>query len=195
MSAIWGRIDFNSNTCRVETMASEYKRKCKLDRIREIHYENTLFGSGLQIINDEDEYEEMPYVLEEAKAVITADVILDNRKELINELGCKEDMIPDGKLICLAYKKWHYDLVKHLEGIFAIAIYNEADNELFLAVDHSASRCLYYYKAAGSCTFSTLLSPIVQTNKEIKRNEEYLKEFLALPGLVNTIKIYTPPYS
>ena len=59
MSAIWGRIDFNSNTCRVETMASEYKRKCKLDRIREIHYENTLFGSGLQIINDEDEYEDI----------------------------------------------------------------------------------------------------------------------------------------
>lgn len=194
MSAIWGRIDFNSNTCTMETMASEYKRKCKLDRIREIHYENTLFGSGLQIINDEDEYEEMPYVLDGGDAVITADSILDNRKELINELGCKEDMIPDGKLICLAYKKWHYDLVNHLEGIFAIAIFNSKDNELFLAVDHSASRCLYYYREAGSCTFSTLLSPIVQTNKEIKRNEEYLKEFLALPGLVNTVSATETPW-
>jgi len=194
MSAIWGHIDFNSNTCTMETMVSEYKRKCKLDRIREIHYENTLFGSGLQIINDEDEYEEMPYVLDDGGAVITADSILDNRKELINELDCDEDMIPDGRLICLAYKKWHYDLVKHLEGIFAIAIYNTIDKELFLAVDHSASRCLYYYKAAGSCTFSTLISPIIQTNKEIKRNEEYLKEFLALPGLVNTVSATETPW-
>ena len=76
MSAIWGHIDYLKDVCTVSSMASEYKRKCKLDKITEKHFANGLFGSGIQFINEEDEYEEMPYFLNEeggeAETVILA---------------------------------------------------------------------------------------------------------------------------
>ena len=84
MSAIWGHIDFINSACSVETMDAEFKRKCKLDAIREIHHMNSLFGFGLQLINEEDNLEELPYILDDGKAVV-ADAILDNREELKNK--------------------------------------------------------------------------------------------------------------
>ncbi len=187
MSAIWGHIEFNKETCTLDTMSSEYKRKCKLDKITERTIGNALFGSGLQLINAEDEYEKMPYSLDDDKYVITADSILDNRDELISML-CPEsaknsDSIPDGQLICLAFKKWHYEFPKHLKGLFSVAVYNVADKELFLCTDQVAGRCLYYYTTDNSCTFSTLISPIRKVHPDLKQNESYIIDFLALPGL------------
>lgn len=185
MSAIWGSVDFGAQTSHVSTMADEYKRKCRLDGITERPFGNALFGFGLQSINDEDQYEEAPYIVEEGATIITADCILDNRDELIKEfsIGPEPSRIPDGRLICLAYEKWHYDLASHLRGLFSIAIYNTARKELFLCVDQTASRCLYYHVRGNAAIFSTLISPIKQVYKDIPQNEQYFIDFLTLPGL------------
>lgn len=185
MSAIWGHIDLENTQCLVSSMSSEYLRKCKLDKITEKPFKNALFGSGLQYINDEDELEEMPYIVDDGNTIIASDCILDNRDELIRELNVDEKTakIPDGKLICLSYAKWHYDFVKHLKGIFSVAIFDSRKKELLLCVDPTASRCLYYYKNESGITFSTLTSPIIKLHKNIEKNEQYIIDFLALPGL------------
>ncbi len=185
MSAIWGSIDFGAEKSHVYSMTDEYKRKCRLDGITERHFGDALFGFGLQSINDEDEYEEAPYIVDDGNTIITADCILDNRDELIKEfsLNIEPSHISDGRLICLAYEKWHYDLAKHLRGLFSIAIYNTAIKELFLCVDQTASRCLYYHVRNNAAIFSTLISPIKQVYKDIPQNEQYYIDFLTLPGL------------
>ena len=123
MSAIWGCVEFDKRQCSVNTMDGEYRRKCKLQKINEVSFAGALVGCGLQIINEEDEHENLPYVIDD-DAIITADCILDNRDELIRELLPDKDKlqdnscIPSGKLLTLAYKKWHYDMVSHIRGIF-----------------------------------------------------------------------------
>ena len=86
MSAIWGCIEYEKSLCSIKSMASEYRRKCKIDQIREVEFKNSLIGSGIQEINEEDEFETMPYIVDDGKTMITADCILDNREELIHEL-------------------------------------------------------------------------------------------------------------
>lgn len=209
MSAIWGNIDFNGKNA-IDSMASEYRRKCRLDKIVEKKLAEGIFGCGLQFINDEDEYEEMPYILDENEDIITestnkaegrtiilSDCILDNREELIGEFintESENENIPDGKLICLAYKKWGYDLVRHLVGIYSVAIYDAVQKKLFLFVDRTSSRCLYYYKRGASVTFSTLISPIKKLYPDIQKNEMYLKDFLLIPGLLPNISSTETPY-
>lgn len=197
MSAIWGHIEFDKEISTVSTMADEYKRKCKLDKISEVHFKNAIIGVGLQYINVEDELEEMPYILNDGNTVIVADVILDNRKELYEELGANGDIteIPDGKMICLSFEKWGYSFVEHLKGIYSIAIYDASSQELFICTDRTSSRCLYYYKKDNSITFSTLIFPIRKLFKDISVNEMYMKDFLILPGIMPNISSNETPWN
>ncbi|WP_026509733.1 asparagine synthase-related protein [Butyrivibrio sp. LC3010] len=200
MSAIWGHIEFGESNCLVESMSSEYKRKCKLDNINEVRFKNSLIGSGLQIINDEDNFENMPYIVDDGNTIIVADCILDNRVELLSQLfpgysGIEDDpLVPSVKLLSFAYEKWHYDFVKYIKGIFSIAIYNTIENRVFLCTDRTSSRCLYYYKDNNSLTFSTLLSPIKELYPEISKNEMYLRDFLLSPGVMPNLSSTETPW-
>ena len=165
MSAVWGHISRGKDRSSVDTMASEYRRKCKLDGITETLFKNALIGFGQQIINEEDRHEAMPYIADGGDTIIVADAIIDNKDELIEELipvrerPADASEIPSGKLITLAYEKWHYDLARHLKGLFSVAVYNTREGKLFLCVDQCACRCLYYhadddfaYQGGGSGT-------------------------------------------
>ncbi|WP_044915209.1 asparagine synthase-related protein [Butyrivibrio sp. WCE2006] len=192
MSAIWGHIDFDEQNCSIESMVSEYKRKCKLDRISEMPYKNALFGCGLQYITRECPNEELPYLIDE-NTILTTDCYLFNRDELIKDLSLSDDT-PDGKVVCKAYSKWGYELVNHLSGLFSIAIYNFDKRELFICSDQMANRSIYYYRSNGKCTFSTLISPILQVYGDIAVNETYLKDFLIAPGLLPVISDNETPW-
>lgn len=142
----------------------------------------------------------MPYIIDEGSAIIAADCILDNRDELIVELGTdlwdrlEISKIPSGRIICLAYQRWGYDFIRHIKGIFAIAIYNTKENKVFLCTDRTSSRCLYYYKDESKCIFSTLMSPIKQMVPGIRRNEMYLKDYALIPGLIPNISSTETPW-
>ena len=73
------------------------------------------------------------------QATITADAIIDNRKELGDALGVSRHL-PDGRLILQAYRRWGNDCPKRLVGDFAFAIWDEAKRKLFCAVDHTWRR-------------------------------------------------------
>jgi asparagine synthase (glutamine-hydrolysing) len=200
MSAIWGCIEYKKKQCTVDTMSNEYRRKCKLHSIKEVTFGNALIGNGLQIINEEDEHEEMPYIIDDEDAIITADCVLDNRDELIRELLPDADKsddnscIPSGKLLALAYKKWHYDIASYIRGIFSIAVYDRQNGRLFICTDRTSSRCLYYYRDSSKCLFSTLISPIKELVPELKRNDLYLKDFALIPGLMPGISSSETPW-
>ena len=200
MSAIWGHISFRKTECTIESMASEYKRKCKLDKISEVLFKNALIGAGIQFINPEDRHEEMPYIIDDGDTMLVADCILDNRDELIEELLNSSERpsdvaeISSGRLICKAYEKWHDDLARHLRGFFSIAIYNAREEKLFLCVDQCACRCLNYYVGVDDVFFSTLLSPIRQAAGDIEGNEQYILDYLCLPGLLPNISSMETPW-
>ncbi|MCR4634749.1 MAG: hypothetical protein K5754_00830, partial [Butyrivibrio sp.] len=90
MSAIWGCIDLSGadiDQCIPDKM-SECTYKYKIDRREAIVDKNIFMACGLQYINKESRYEKMPFVKDDI--YYTADVILDNRQQLISETSATE---------------------------------------------------------------------------------------------------------
>ena len=194
MSAIWGNINFNGAEVHSgQVMEEEYKKNCKIDHYSSIEEKNIYIGCGIQHITLEAKNEILPIYDSERRVYFAADCVLDNRTELIQQLGLDNDA-PDGTVMYEAYKKYGIDCVRQFRGLFALATYNERDNKLELAVDPVASRCLYYYCYEDGVTFSTLISPIRKIHPDIKRNEMYEKDFLIAPGLLPSISAKETPY-
>ena len=86
---------------------------------------------------------ELPFYDYERQCAITADAIIDNRKELFEKLQVKpseQKHITDSELILLSYYKWGEDAPKYLIGDFAFMIWDEKQQRLFGARDFSGSQ-------------------------------------------------------
>ncbi|MBC8094933.1 MAG: lasso peptide isopeptide bond-forming cyclase [Akkermansiaceae bacterium] len=84
--------------------------------------------------------------------VITGDVRLDNREDLLSALGEPSRLsmaAPDGALLAAAYEKWGEDCVEHLLGDFAFAIWDRRARKLFCARDHMGVKPFYYALLPG----------------------------------------------
>lgn len=79
---------------------------------------------------------------------IVADVRLDARKELINELkGANQDVrsnAPDCELVLHAYAAWGSASMDRLRGDFSFAIWDAGHQQLFCARDHFGIKPFYY---------------------------------------------------
>jgi asparagine synthase (glutamine-hydrolysing) len=103
-------------------------------------------------------FERQPYEHTETGYVITADVRLDNREELIAALtpGREPGSIGDAELILTAYLNWGEACLDRLLGDFAFALWDPRIKKLFCARDHSGMRQLYYhYTQAKRFVFAT----------------------------------------
>lgn len=198
MSAIWGIIDsFRSKNEREkleEQMKAVYEGRCKLDRLQMSSVDNACFACGIQHITCEAVFEELPYYEASTRIVFTADCIVDNRKELLEELLIDDMSMPDGTILRKAYEKWGIDFLQHVIGMFAVAIYDETKNKLYLAVDQISQRCLYYRVEKESVYFSTLIDPIRRVTEGIEENLLYDKDFLLAPGMMPNLVPGETPY-
>ena len=81
-----------------------------------------------------------------------------NTKELrktLEENGFEFNGHCDTEVLLKSYIYYGKDVVKHLNGIFAFAIWNSKDNELFLARDHFGIKPLFYTIQDGTFVFSS----------------------------------------
>jgi asparagine synthase (glutamine-hydrolysing) len=85
---------------------------------------------------------------------ITADARIDNRAELIAELGL-ESSVADSEVILSAYARWGEACPEHLLGDFAFAIHDRANDRLFVARDHLGCRPLYLADVNDGVAFAT----------------------------------------
>lgn len=93
-------------------------------------------------MNEAEQQQHLP--LETEDLVITADIRLDNRPSLLQQTGAPADC-SDTILLLHAWNKWKEACVTHLEGEFAICIWDKIRQQCFLATDHIGFRSLYYY--------------------------------------------------
>ena len=106
----------------------------------------------------ESEREEQPLVDRRSDLVITADARVDNRLELIADIGVfggAPSSITDSEIILAAYVKWGDDCVHHLVGDFAFAIWDGSREKLFCARDHFGVKPLNYYSSDALFAFSS----------------------------------------
>lgn len=183
MSAIWGIIDFEQKSIR----QSEQKRirsifdKCVIDRYEELAKDNVYMGCGIQYFTKEAKYEVMP--IYEDGIYFDADVVLDNRDELISMLGITTENVPDGRILFEMYKKYGNKSLNMMRGVYAFMYYDTKSGKATLATDSTGDRCVYYKKDNNKIYYSSLIEPLISTDKVSDINGEWITDFLSMDHL------------
>src|SRR6202140_5271927 len=104
----------------------------------------------------------------------TGNVLVANG-EIYNHRSLRERLGPsvnwrgtsDTETLLQGYARWGSDLVNHLKGMFAFAIYDTARNELFLARDRLGIKPLYYTTDAEGVRAASEVKMLVSGSETI----------------------------
>jgi asparagine synthase (glutamine-hydrolysing) len=105
-------------------------------------------GNCLLHVTPESLHEQLPLQSERGELILAADARLDNREELINQLGLTRYSAPqitDSRLILTAYEKWGEACLQKLLGDFAFAIWDKQRQTLFCGRDHLGCKPFFYF--------------------------------------------------
>jgi asparagine synthase (glutamine-hydrolysing) len=201
MSAIAGIYHLNGEPISPDYSAGLMKvlEQYPANDIQTLKMENIFLGCHAQWITAESVGEKLPYYDHNRKLAITADAIIDNRGELFEKLQVEKSLrktMSDSELILLSYFKWEEESPKHLVGEYAFMIWDEKKQKLFGARDFSGARTFYYYFDHQHFAFCTTIQPLLSLpyiDKEL--NENWIAEYLAFPGMNDTIDTTITPYT
>lgn len=93
-----------------------------------------------------------------ADVVLVFDGRLDNRPELRRELlstGIRLRDETDAELVLRAYEQWNADCVLHMDGEFALVVWNARTRSAFCARDRMGLRPLHYHWNGNTLTFAS----------------------------------------
>jgi asparagine synthase (glutamine-hydrolysing) len=144
------------------------------------------FGDHIGILyrafhtTQESRREKQPHSLKSG-AIITWDGRLDNRTELIRDLGRVLTIDPtDLEIVATAYDRWGTDCFSRLIGDWALAVWDGRVPSLTLAKDFLGVRQLYYSIDRDRIMWSTILDPIVLlSERRFLLSEEYIAGWLS----------------
>lgn len=200
MSAIAGILDLNDESSSGETIIHMMNalQKYPADEVKIWRSDCLSLGCHAQWVTPESIYEELPRYDTNSELVITADAIIDNRKQLCDQLEIDYSVmktIKDSELILAAYMKWGRDAPKYLIGDYAFVIWDERLRQLFGARDLLGRRTLYYHHSSSSFAFSTVINPLFTVPGIHKvLNESWFSEFLTIPMMMDTIDVHSTAY-
>ena len=161
------------------------------DQVGNWQNENIFLGSYLLFNTPEALNERLPFEHPEYPAIITADVRLDNRKELIKLLDITDQQITDSRLILECYLKHGERCVDYLLGAFAFIIWDAPKQKLFAARDQFGIRPLHYYFNNGDLVIGTLVRSIVALQDvEQNLNPSFIKNILITSHLESDETFY-----
>ncbi len=87
----------------------------------------------------------------------------------------------DTEILLKGFIHWGYKLVNHLNGVFGFAIWNEENEELYLARDHFGIKPLYYTEFNNTFIFSSEVKSIIKyPNFKTEINKFGISELLGL---------------
>ena len=124
-----------------------------------------------------------PMASADESLVISFNGEIYNFRELRKELGAlghKFRTCGDTEVILASYRQWGAGCLTRLNGMFAFAIYNQRDKQLFLARDRLGVKPLFYAPLAdGSVIFGSelkalLVHPMLRREPDMRAIEDYL---------------------
>jgi len=135
----------------------------------------------------ESKLEHLP--LEQEQVVLTLDARLDNREELVTQLGLAGrplQQLTDGEFILAAYCKWGEDCPKYLVGDFAFVLWDKAKQHLFCARDHLGVKPFYFHLTDALFVFANDIRGIV-AHPDVSRTlcDEAVANYLVHTLLIN----------
>lgn len=128
-------------------------------------------GLGHQMLwtTPESVNEKLPMVFQHDNLVITADARIDNRDELLSELGIIDgNRVTDSEIILRSYMKWGENCPERLLGDFSFAIWDAGNETLYCARDHMGVKPFYYHFTNGNIFFASEIKALF-TNSEIQK--------------------------
>lgn len=137
----------------------------------------------LMRITPEDRSDRQPW-RGRSGAVITADVRLDNRDDVLARIGVTApDAVawPDAQVLLAAWEKFGDDVWRSLRGPFAAAIWDPRARTLRLVRDHLGLNVVTWHRGAHFFAFATMpkgLFALPDVPREL--NEEKFADFLVL---------------
>lgn len=88
-----------------------------------------------------------------------------NYKELQHKLKAEKQVVfktsSDTEVVIEMFKHYGYDCLNHFLGMFAFAIYNKDNHDLFIVRDHFGIKPLFYTQVNGAFAFSSELKTLV----------------------------------
>jgi asparagine synthase (glutamine-hydrolysing) len=140
------------------------------------------FGQRLMVFTPEDRLEQQPATHAGGQYVLVSDARIDNRPELMEELGilpATARRLPDSYFILCAYEKWGDDCARHLIGAFVFALYDLREQTVLIARSQMGERSLFYYETPQLFAFASApkgLFALPFVPREI--NEQSVADFL-----------------
>lgn len=187
MSAIWGVINLSGGKIKkedIDVLKNSFK-ECVIDRMNEVVEDNLYMACGIQYFTEEAKLEVLPIVNKNEGIYFNADVILDNKNELLQILGMNENdtKIPDGSILYEIIRKDIKKYINRILGVYSFVYYDLKRNYLCISTDALGNRCIYYRQIDDNIYFSTLLKPLVNINKKAELNNKWIADFLAMDNL------------
>ena len=126
-----------------------------------------LKGGGQPMYSNDDRY------------VIVFNGEIYNYKDLKKELKYDFKTTCDTEVLIAGYIKWGKEMLSHLRGMFAFAIYDKKEKELFCARDHFGIKPFYYYNDNNAFIFASEIKAFLDHPDFIKEfNEDILPNYL-----------------
>jgi asparagine synthase (glutamine-hydrolysing) len=137
-------------------------------------------GHLLHCTTPESQAERQPLASDDGAYLITSQARLDNREELVPELGLASlAAAPDAAIILAAYRRWGAASAQRLVGTFAFAIWDAPRQQLFCARD-PIGLCPFHYHL-GNDRFlwaSEIRALLVDRDTSLRVNEEKVTDYL-----------------
>lgn len=96
---------------------------------------------------------------------------IEIRKEL-EEHGFTFRSNTDTEVLLSAYVKWGEDCLNKLNGMFAFAVYDKADESVFIARDRYGIKPLYYYESEEGIIFASEIPSILAVSENIDNSAD-----------------------
>ena len=104
---------------------------------------------------------------------------LDNYKELSEELGFEDSVLSDSQIVLAAFARWSEECFSRFVGDWALAIWSEKDQSLYLARDHAGTRTLYFHREQGEVVWATHLDTLYAREAKFQLSQDYAACYLA----------------
>lgn len=108
-----------------------------------------------------------------------------NWEALCDELNIDKTLSREARedaILVEAYKTWGYDMANHMHGMFAFAIWDEAEQKLFCLRDQFGTKPFYYYVTEeGELLYGTMIRQIMAKDGFVKElNDKLLQIYMSL---------------
>jgi asparagine synthase (glutamine-hydrolysing) len=112
-------------------------------------------------------------------SVLSFDGRLDNYRELAELLGLEAQTTSDSQIVLAAFGRWGEACFRQLVGDWALALWSEKDQSLYLARDHAGTRSLYFQNEEHRIVWSSYLNTFQRGEVKPGVSEDYAACYLA----------------